>query len=145
MWGALPPSSVRRRRRDGRLSQTSSPSAGKGGTVFDLILCIVMYSDTVLNVLMFCSSDAGPRCSSPVDSEIQTNRAKMKKVRRLLAYTIYVCICICICFWIIPLYANAQQINTLAKLCNVLPNFYKHLFLPKKKKIIINIYIYIYI
>ncbi len=38
-------------------------------------------------------------------------------------------------FWIIPLYANAQQINTLAKLCNVLPNFISiFIFAQKKKK-----------
>lgn len=36
------------------------------------VLVDIVYSghvDTVLNVLVFCSSDAGPRCSSPVDSE----------------------------------------------------------------------------
>ncbi len=105
-------------------------------------LCLTWYcvlschSDTVLNALMFCSSDAGPRCSSPADSEKPNKPSQNEESKSLTGlYHIYICVYMYVYIYI----WMCVYVYMYVCVCHVWPNLYKHLsFLLQNLK---NIYI----
>lgn len=86
----------------------------------DCVLVDIVYSghvDTVLNVLVFCSSDTGPRCSSPVDSENPNKQSQNEESK-----------CVHVIFFasFLLILMNNKYLNLCNVLCKWTLNFYKH-------------------